>query len=188
MTVGPTWTGWSQGQAGLAQAHMNRMMQPVMASGNANLVQGAFGQTTLQTQPGFPGVPLPMAGGQGIPANTMDTTQNPYLQTPMSPMSAPMQYLLSRMPQTDRDALMTGAQRLGSAGRVIFERTGGMLSHVKDKLNPSTPSTMAPNTPGASSSASPLFSFTATPAQVDALGNATIQPIPEDDPQRPKKL
>ena len=99
---------------------------------------------------------------------------------------------MSIMPQTDRETLRAQASRLGGAGRVIFERTGGMLSHVKDKFNPSTPSTMAPNTPGASSSSAPPtpsdYSSPATPGQVDAFGNAIMQAIPEDNPMDPRNF
>ena len=126
-----------------------------------------------------------------MPANTMDTTQNPYLQTPLSFNSAAMRYLMSIMPQPDAEAIRAQASRLGDAGRVILDRTGGMLSQVKDKFNPNTPSTMAPGTPGASSSNPPtpsMYSAPATPGQVDAFGNAVTQAIPEDDPRDPRKF
>jgi hypothetical protein len=167
---------------------MNRMMQPAMVSGNANLVQGAFGQTTLQTQPGFPGVPPPMAGGQGMPSNTMDTTQNPYLQTPLSFNSSAMRYLLSLMPQPDADAIRAQAGRLGDAGRVIMDRTGGMLSQVRDKFNPGTPSTMAPVSPGPAAPSPSDYSAPATPGEMDALGDAVMQAIPEDNPMDPRYM
>ena len=98
---------------------------------------------------------------------------------------------MSMMPQPDADAIRAQASRLGDAGRVIMDRTGGMLSQVRDKFNPNTPSTMAPNTPGASSSSPPTpsdYSAPATPAQFGAFGDAVMQAIPEDNPMDPRYM
>ena len=95
------------------------------------------------------------------------------------------------MQQADGEALRAQASRLGDAGRVIMDRTGGMLSQVRDKFNPNTPSTMAPNTPGASSSNPPTpsdYSAPATPAQFDTFGDAVMQAIPEDNPMDPRYM
>ena len=95
---------------------------------------------------------------------------------------------MSIMPQADGEALRAQASRLGGAGRIILERTGGMLSHVKDKFNPSTPSTMAPGTPGPAAPTPSDYSAPATPGQVDAFGSAVMQAIPEDNPMDPRNL
>ena len=95
-----------------------------------------------------------MQGGQGMAPNMMDMTQNPYGMAPMQFPSPAMQYLLSKMHQSDRDIIGATAGRMGEFGRFIAERTGGFLTQLKGKFNPATPSTMAPLTPGGASSSS----------------------------------
>ena len=95
------------------------------------------------------------------------------------------QYLLSKMPQTDKDAFKESAGKLGEFGRFVAERTGGFLSSVKGKLAPGTPSTMAPGTPGAASSSSGSF---APMTPIPEMRDAEMTPVPEDDPLDPRNL
>ena len=69
----------------------------------------------------------------------------------MSFRSAPMQYLMSKMSPGDRGLIGQSAENMGDFARYIAERSGGLLTAVKGKFNPATPSTMAPGTPGAPS-------------------------------------
>merc|ERR1712185_559755 len=86
MMLGPTAAGFQQGQASLASLAAPHIMQPALQTmhGASSLVQSALNPNTLTLRPGFPGVPPPMPGGQGLPASMVDMTQNPHLMTPMA--------------------------------------------------------------------------------------------------------
>ena len=72
-----------------------------------------------------------------MPASVVDMTQNPHLQAPMSFRSAPMQYLLSKMPQSDQNIIGQSAEAMGdfardSPGDVRCDHRDAILSSPLD--------------------------------------------------------